>query len=177
MLVCLQRRGIPTQVGPVSLGRSLLLESDTEMPKVRDKLKSRWHLSLTRAGVRWGGPAKGHADRAQPGWRASQGTSCPALVQPSPPNKPTAQEHTIPPPATLGVQSMKWQKDRKHQREAGERPPTPGFLGLLPLCPSALRRSHSKPWCPEGLALHDPLCPVDFTRAGQWSWLPKWESQ
>lgn len=182
MLICLQRRGISTQAGPVSLGRRLLLES------VQIQKCQRSEISFSPGGSSdslrpWGGGvgrlAKGHAGRAQPGWRASQGASCPALVQPSPLKKPAAQEAPTPPPVTLGVQSMKRPRDRKRLGETGEGPLTPRtpILGMLPLHPSALSLSDSKPWCPEGLALHNPSCPVDFTRAGQWGWLTTWESQ
>ena len=129
--------------------------------------------ALLRPGGMGGGET---CQGSQPDGRGSRGASCPAPVQPRPPNAPAAQE---PQASLVTLESIQPPRDSKHLEEAGEGSPhTHSHSGILPFAPSAPHLSRLKaPRCPEGLAIHNPSCPVAFAKASQWGSLASWECQ
>lgn len=137
MLICPHSRGIsPGWAG--RLGRRPHLESIQTQTCRRSEIRCRpgGRSALLRPGREWK-PAKGHVDRAQPGWKDSQGVSGPGT-------RPAA-----PPPVILRVQPRQGQRDGRGRGAPGTTPSPSAHSPPLSPCPAPLRPT---PWRPEGLA-------------------------
>ena len=120
-------------------GQRLLLESVQTQERQRSEISFRpggSSASLRHGGMRGGETYQG----SQPGGRGSRGTSCPALVQPRPPNAPAAQE----PPRLLGHTGSQCNRHRTENtlKKQARGPLTHiPILGILPLAASTPRLS------------------------------------